>query len=121
MPNVHTFIPSCIHISFFNCKSKRKQFTIYIYFSQIQANTNTNIKTIQNTNANKMSATTTTTKKQLQKWCKAIPKVELHAHLNGSISGSTIQCLLKRIKDVDLKNKLTEQLKKCGEHSTMDE
>ena len=69
------------------------------------------------------TATTTASmeQQQLQKWCKSIPKVELHAHLNGSISDSTIKILLERVKDTELKNKLTQQLEKCGQHSTMDE
>lgn len=32
----------------------------------------------------------------LEEFCQKIPKIELHAHLNGSISSSTMQKLLKR-------------------------
>lgn len=33
--------------------------------------------------------------KRLVSWCCAIPKVELHAHLNGSLRSSTLACLAK--------------------------
>ena len=34
----------------------------------------------------------------LREFCRELPKVELHAHLNGSISSATMQTLLKRHK-----------------------
>ena len=35
----------------------------------------------------------------LAEFCRPLPKVELHAHLNGSISSATMQTLLKRYKN----------------------
>jgi adenosine deaminase len=33
--------------------------------------------------------------KEMREWCGALPKVELHAHLNGSVRNSTLLSVLR--------------------------
>lgn len=35
--------------------------------------------------------------KEMREWCVALPKVELHAHLNGSVRNSTLLSVLTTI------------------------
>jgi len=37
--------------------------------------------------------------KEMREWCVALPKVELHAHLNGSVRNSTLLELAKQLGD----------------------
>ncbi|KAK8461005.1 hypothetical protein SEVIR_2G432200v4 [Setaria viridis] len=37
--------------------------------------------------------------KEMREWCVALPKVELHAHLNGSVRNSTLLELAKQLAD----------------------
>ncbi|CAM0907210.1 unnamed protein product [Alopecurus aequalis] len=40
--------------------------------------------------------------KEMREWCVALPKVELHAHLNGSVRNSTLLELAKQLGDKGL-------------------
>ncbi|KAL5197925.1 hypothetical protein ABZP36_001437 [Zizania latifolia] len=40
--------------------------------------------------------------KEMREWCVALPKVELHAHLNGSVRDSTLLELAKQLSDKGL-------------------
>uniref|UniRef100_A0A453ATC0 Adenosine deaminase domain-containing protein n=1 Tax=Aegilops tauschii subsp. strangulata TaxID=200361 RepID=A0A453ATC0_AEGTS len=37
-----------------------------------------------------MGTHTSEAEKEMREWCVALPKVELHAHLNGSVRNSTL-------------------------------
>ncbi|KAM3383585.1 hypothetical protein ACQJBY_008341 [Aegilops geniculata] len=37
-----------------------------------------------------MESQTSEAEKEMREWCVALPKVELHAHLNGSVRNSTL-------------------------------
>nr|XP_002128674.1 adenosine deaminase-like protein [Ciona intestinalis] len=50
-----------------------------------------------------------------QEFCQQIPKVELHAHLNGSLSNKTIKKLLDRRRDLKISTAAFEK----GEQRTM--
>jgi len=48
---------------------------------------------------------------KLETWCKELPKVELHAHLNGSISMQYLQELAQRLASANIKSsKKVEQM-----------
>ncbi|XP_062576458.1 adenosine deaminase-like protein [Saccostrea cucullata] len=55
----------------------------------------------------------------MEEFCKSLPKVELHAHINGSVSEATIQKLLAKKKNSDqqfsFKKGSTGTLKECFE------
>ncbi|XP_065071999.1 adenosine deaminase-like protein [Rhopilema esculentum] len=62
-------------------------------------------------------------KKDLAKFCEQLPKVELHAHLNGSISKETIKTLISMKKyhldDQDITEEMTSILN--GEQKTLND
>uniref|UniRef100_M8BXK9 Adenosine deaminase-like protein n=1 Tax=Aegilops tauschii TaxID=37682 RepID=M8BXK9_AEGTA len=46
-----------------------------------------------------MGTHTSGAEKEMREWCVALPKVELHAHLNGSVRNSTLLELAKELGD----------------------
>ncbi|KAF7007052.1 hypothetical protein CFC21_022027 [Triticum aestivum] len=46
-----------------------------------------------------MGTRTSEAEKEMREWCVALPKVELHAHLNGSVRNSTLLELAKELGD----------------------
>ncbi|EMS53353.1 Adenosine deaminase-like protein [Triticum urartu] len=46
-----------------------------------------------------METQTSEAEKEMREWCVALPKVELHAHLNGSVRNSTLLELAKELGD----------------------
>uniref|UniRef100_M8B1E7 Adenosine deaminase-like protein n=1 Tax=Aegilops tauschii TaxID=37682 RepID=M8B1E7_AEGTA len=46
-----------------------------------------------------MATQTSEAEKEMREWCVALPKVELHAHLNGSVRNSTLLELAKELGD----------------------
>ncbi|XP_048732509.1 adenosine deaminase-like protein isoform X5 [Ostrea edulis] len=60
---------------------------------------------------------------EMEEFCKILPKVELHAHINGSVSEDTIQKLLTKKQNLDhqfsFKKGSTATLKQCFEKFRM--
>ncbi|EMS53352.1 Adenosine deaminase-like protein [Triticum urartu] len=60
---------------------------------------------------------TSEAEKEMREWCVALPKVELHAHLNGSVRNSTLLELAKELGDKgvivfeDVKDVIMKRLK----------
>uniref|UniRef100_A0A8C9VVV1 N6-Methyl-AMP deaminase n=1 Tax=Scleropages formosus TaxID=113540 RepID=A0A8C9VVV1_SCLFO len=57
--------------------------------------------------------------KEVEPFCRALPKVELHAHLNGSISVATMERLIARKPHLNIKHSMTAIHK--GQRRTLDE
>lgn len=66
----------------------------------------------------------TETNKDLEKFCVDLPKVELHAHINGSISKETMKTLISRkVARNEMQNDVTDKMTMIldGEQKTLDE